>query len=368
MLWHDRRRDRHLSCAGAYQKDQAQGDKIMKEQIITSIMRERAGEGLIGTSPVFVDLMEQLKQVADKKISILLLGETGTGKSRCAEFIHHYSHRFQGPFIVYNCGACPDSLFESQLFGHRRGAFTGALEDRVGLVEDAHTGTLVLDEVNSLAFASQVKLNHFLETGSFRRVGENRLRQADVRIIAAANTDLKTEVAHGRFREDLYYRLSDYEITLPSLRERLEDIDLLIEYFKNKYSYLNPNARLSWNGKKKESILSFRWPGNIRELESYIKRCIIDAADCALERKTTPLHNTSTNLPPAAEEENLLQGMKWKMAKKHVITRFEIRYLQCLLIKYHGIVVRCARHAGMQPADFWKMLKKYELNVQEYRV
>jgi DNA-binding NtrC family response regulator len=340
----------------------------MRERIITTMMQERAKEGLIGKSTVFTNLMEQLGQIADKKITVLMLGETGTGKSRCAEFVHHYSNRFQGPFIVYNCGACPESLFESQLFGHKRGSFTGALEDRIGLVEDADGGTLVLDEINSLAFPSQVKLNHFLETGNFRRVGENRLRQADVRIIAATNTDLKTEVCQGRFREDLYYRLSDYEILIPPLRDRQEDIVLLIDHFVKKYAYLNPNSPFGLNKENMTNALFYPWPGNIRELESHVKRCIIDAANSLVEHPPFAIDKANSNPSNSIDENRLLQDMQWKKAKKQVITRFELKYLQCLLSRYHGIVVRCARHAGMQPADFWKMLKKYNLNAQEYRL
>jgi DNA-binding NtrC family response regulator len=348
--------------------EQRQGSNVMRERIITTLMQERAKEGLIGNSVVFADLMEQLSQIAEKKITILLLGETGTGKTRCAEFVHHYSNRFQGPFIVYNCGACPESLFESQLFGHKRGSFTGALEDRVGLVEDADGGTLVLDEINSLAFPSQVKLNHFLETGNYRRVGENRLRQADVRIIAATNTDLKTEVSQGRFREDLYYRLSDYEILIPPLRERQEDIALLIEYFIKKYAYLNPGHHFTLTEESLNKAVRYPWPGNIRELESHVKRCIIDASTGMADRNPLTNEKIKANSAGAMEDVLLFQDMQWKKAKKQVITKFETKYLQCLLTQYHGVVVRCARHAGMQPADFWKMLKKYNLHAHEYRL
>jgi DNA-binding NtrC family response regulator len=348
--------------------ERLQGRKTMRERIITTMMQERARDGLIGKSEVFTTLIGQLSQIADKKITILLLGETGTGKSRCAEFVHHYSNRFQGPFIVYNCGACPESLFESQLFGHKRGSFTGALEDRVGLVEDADGGSLVLDEINSLAFSAQVKLNHFLETGNYRRVGENRLRQADVRIIAATNTDLRTEVSQGRFREDLYYRLSDYEILVPPLRERPEDIELLIQHFVKKYAHLNPASPFTLNKESMANALNYKWPGNIRELESHVKRCIIDAATGLVNQAAHADEKANPERYTAGDEARQLQEMQWKKAKRQVITRFETRYLQCLLTRYHGVVVRCARHAGMQPADFWKMLKKYNLNAQEYRI
>ena len=182
----------------------------MKEEIFLSLRREYALKGFIGKHPSFIHLIEKLEMLADKDVSILLIGETGTGKGCCAEIVHQYGPRYRGPFIPFNCGAGPESLFESQLFGHIKGAFTGAHKDHPGLVEEAHTGILFLDEVNSLDCSLQVKLNHFLETGQFRRLGENRFRKSDIRIVAASLTDLREDVQKGTFRKDLYFRLAEY--------------------------------------------------------------------------------------------------------------------------------------------------------------
>lgn len=188
-----------------------------------------------------------------------------------------------------------------------------------------------------------------------------------MRIIAATNTDLKAEVAEGRFREDLYYRLSDYEIVIPPLRDRHEDIVLLIEFFIHKYAYLNPGHQFILNDENLNSALRYAWPGNIRELESHVKRCIINATNGRMEQSTLAGEHLKAHAGPSLDDV-LFQDMQWKKAKHQIITRFETNYLQCLLTRYHGVVVRCARHAGMQPADFWKMLKKYNLNAQQYRI
>jgi len=336
----------------------------MKRAILSSLQRDHALEGFIGEQPCFKSMVKKLEQIANKDISVLLLGETGTGKTRCAEFIHHYSDRSNSPFIVYNCGVCPESLFESQIFGHVKGAFTGAHQDRPGLVEEAHMGTLVLDEINSLNLNSQVKLNHFLETGYLRRVGENRLRHTNVRIIAASNVDLHKEVLEGHFREDLYYRLSEYEVYVPPLRSRKEDIKLLAKYFIKKYAYLSTFNDISITPKALEALTKYDWPGNIRELENFIKRCLIDATSPAIDSIYLPQSN---KIPSLFENDSDLKSLPWKLAKKQIISSFEKNYLQTLLNKYHGTVTQCAHDAGIHPSDFWKLMRKYNMKAETFR-
>lgn len=335
----------------------------MKEDILISLRRKHTLDNFIGKHPTFTTLVQKLKTIADKPVSVLLTGETGTGKGVCAELIHQYSDRFKGPFIPYNCGAGPESLFESQLFGHVKGAFTGANRDRPGLVEEAHAGILFLDEINSLSPGSQVKLNHFLETGYLRRVGENRLRRSDARIIAATNVDLHNEVKERHFREDLYFRLAEYELYVPPLRSRKTDIPLLIDYFLKKNIHLNPLGRIKFTSKALKKLTEYHWPGNIRELENITKRCIIDASRTIVDDVSLP--NADDPLSPIYSES--LQALPWKEAKKQVVTTFEKSYLQGLLRRYHGTVAQCARHAGVQPPDFWKLMRKYALKAQNFR-
>lgn len=334
-----------------------------KAQIV--FRREHAVRNLVGSHPTFIRLVEKLQIVASKNISILLLGETGTGKGHCAEFIHQFSHHYNYPFIPYNCGTGPVDLFESQLFGHVKGAFTGATSNRWGLVTEADNGILFLDEINSLDMASQVKLNHFLETGCFRRVGENIVRNVDVRIIAASNTDLKDKIIAKRFREDLYYRLAEYEILVPPLRKRKEDISLLADYFLIKNAYLTCYDKLKLSNETLEFFEQYHWPGNIRQLENFIKKSIVDAKSNIIELsedlKMSEFESKSEPIDP-------LNNMPWKKAKNKVVSDFEKKYLRSLLQKYHGNVAKCARHAGLRAPDFWKLLRKYNLSARPYRI
>ena len=314
----------------------------MKEDLLQSLRHAHVRDSFVGDHPSFLALVEKLTKLAPLKVAVLLIGETGTGKGRCAEFLHQYSDRYRGPFIPFNCGAGPETLFESQLFGHVKGAFTGAHRERPGLVEEAHTGVLFLDEVNSLQRTMQVKLNHFLENGCFRRLGENRFRKSDVRIIAASNDDLCGEVREGRFREDLYYRLAEYELHVPPLRERREDIVLLIDHFIQNNAHLSSNGKITFTRKAIKELQEFEWRGNIRELENFVKRCIIDTSSGVVGLLPLP---KSEEAPLAAENESL-QALPWREAKRQVVSLFERNYIQGLLERYRGIVARCRRSSG----------------------
>lgn len=335
----------------------------MQRDFLVALRQKPAFKSLVGKHPLFSNLLEKLKTVAGKEITVLLVGETGTGKGLCAEFIHRYGNRYDGPFIPFNCGATPSTLFESQLFGHVKGAFTGAYKDRQGLVEEANQGILFLDEVNSLDLNAQVKLNQFLETGHFRRIGENQLRQSDVRIIAASNIDLSQEVKEGRFREDLYYRLAEYEIYLPKLRERKEDIPLLVKYFVQQNSHLCKFDYIKFTDRALDQLINYDWPGNIRQLENIIKRCLVDTHSPIIDFVDLPDPVIQNNEDSSA----LLYSLPWKEAKKRIVATFEKKYLTNLLKVYSGVVAKCARHAGMHPPDFWKLLKKYNIKAQDYR-
>ncbi|MFQ5630409.1 MAG: sigma 54-interacting transcriptional regulator [bacterium] len=336
----------------------------MKEKLRASLRRDHILKNFIGSHPAFTMLVEKLKIVANKNVSIVLIGETGTGKGHCAEFIHQYSKRYNRPFIPYNCSAGPDNLFESQFFGHVKGAFTGADTDRWGLVSEANSGVLFLDEINSLCFASQVKLNHFLENGCFRRVGESTIRKVNVRIIAASNRALKKEIEKGKFREDLYYRLAEYELNVPPLRARKPDIALLAGYFLDKNADLSDQEDIRLCKDTIEQLTKYDWPGNVRELENCIKRSIIDSTGKTIEISSFNIPEPVQVQPAAIDR---LDTLPWKEAKQKVVAAFEMNYLKSLLRMYKGVVAKCAKHAGVQPPDFWKLIRKYQILPNTYR-
>jgi len=241
---------------------------------------ERYGfDNLIGTSPVMVELYEQIAAVADSTATVLLQGPTGTGKELLAHALHYRSRRANGPFVRINCAAIPESLLESELFGHERGAFTGAVRQHRGKFEQADGGTLLLDEIGEINAYTQVKLLRVLESGEFQRVGGASTVQSDVRVVAATNKDLRREVEEGRFREDLFYRLHVVSLRVPPLRERREDIPLLVDHFLRKYAEKNHRAQPRLHPHVLERLIAYDWPGNVRQLEHLIERAVILTRD-----------------------------------------------------------------------------------------
>lgn len=239
------------------------------------VLREYSFGNIIGKSPRMLQIFELIKKISDYKTSVLLVGESGTGKEMVARCLHYNSPRSKAPFIAVNCGAIPETLLESELFGHEKGAFTDAKKEKRGSFEMAHEGTLFLDEVGELSPSAQVKLLRALQEGEIKRLGSERPITVDVRIIAATVKDLHKEVAGGKFREDLFYRLNVLQLNLPPLRERKEDIPLLTEHFIQKY---NNRHKLNIEGISEEALtflLNYNWPGNVRELENIIERAMI---------------------------------------------------------------------------------------------
>jgi len=238
--------------------------------------KHRSVEGIVGQSRAMQEVFDAIARVAQSPATVMLRGESGTGKELVAKAIHHSGPRSERPFIRLHCAAVPEMLFESELFGHERGAFTGATEMRKGRFELAHQGTLFLDEIGDIPLATQVKMLRVLQDRRFERVGGNQTHEIDVRLISATHQDLEAMVRSGAFREDLYYRLNVVPITLPPLRERASDIPLLIEHFLRKYNKQNRReVRLS--AEMVELMASYHWPGNVRELENCIERLVVMA-------------------------------------------------------------------------------------------
>ncbi|MBT4224284.1 MAG: sigma-54-dependent Fis family transcriptional regulator [Opitutae bacterium] len=232
-------------------------------------------DGIIGESGTLASVLERVKLVAPATTTVLLEGETGTGKELIAQALHQNSNRIRNPFVAVHCAALPANLLESELFGHEKGAFTGASEKRIGRFESAHSGTLFLDEIGEIDASTQVKLLRFLETKTFERVGSIKPVQVDVRLVCATNRDLKALSLKGEFREDLYYRLDVVKISLPPLRHRMDDIPLLIEHFLTRFAEENELPEVTLTPKAMSALQAYRWPGNIRELRNFCENLVV---------------------------------------------------------------------------------------------
>jgi DNA-binding NtrC family response regulator len=247
-------------------------------------------DGMIGESPAMKEVYRLTRRVAGSHSTVLLLGETGTGKELIARAIHDLSPRRTGPFIRVNCGALSESLLESELFGHVKGAFTSAHENRTGRFEAAHGGTIFLDEINSISYTLQVKLLRVLQEHEFERVGDTKTISVDCRIVAATNRDLVEMVERGKFREDLYYRLNVLPIYLPPLRERIDDVSPLVNFFIEKYAAENSRGPIAVDPDAFAYLIRYSWPGNVRELQNYIERSIVLARGDRLTPDLLPPH------------------------------------------------------------------------------
>jgi two-component system response regulator HydG len=259
-------------------------NRSLKAEIKRLVHRE-----IIGSSPALRRVIDVATQAAPSQATVLVLGESGTGKELLARYIHERSARSRGPFVAVNCAAIPETILESELFGHERGAFTGATSKKDGRFAKAAGGTLFLDEIGELSPTVQVKLLRVLQEGEYEPLGGNTAR-ADVRIVAATNRDLVAEVAAGRFREDLYYRLNVIAITAPPLRARREDIPLLVDHFLGLYCAKNGRPRLQPTGGALQRLVDYSWPGNVRELENAIERAVVLSRSDALAEGDLPDH------------------------------------------------------------------------------
>jgi two-component system response regulator HydG len=248
-------------------------NNVLKKAV--EVTRGMNPEGMIGFSPAFKKTFELAKRVAKSNSTILISGESGTGKEIFAHAIHHWSTRKDKLFVAINCSAIPDNLLESELFGHSKGAFTGAYEKKMGLFEEAEGGTVFLDEIGDMNLQLQAKLLRVLQERKIKRIGENQMRNIDVRVITATHKDLKEEVLENRFREDLFFRLNVIPIRIPSLRERIEDILPLAHFFLSKYNALNGTNIKDFTVEAKEFLMKNQWKGNVRELENTVERAIV---------------------------------------------------------------------------------------------
>lgn len=322
-------------------------------------------ENLVGQSLQMREMFAILERVARTELTVLVTGETGTGKELVSRAIHDRSSRSEGPFVVFDCGAVARNLIESELFGHERGAFTGAVAARAGVFEQAHGGTIFLDELGELPLDLQPALLRVLEQREVKRIGDRRVRQVDVRVVAATNRNLQDRVAEGQFREDLYYRLAVVEVPLPPLRHRTEDLPLLIEHLLT-----TANFEHSVKGCTPDVITLFdqyHWPGNVRELRNTLLRAIPFCDGDLIDLQALPdsLRADAAAPPKPAEPEGDLAvplpsgNLSLKEAKEQLIDAFERRYLEDLLNRCEGNVSRAARDAGVDRKTIARMLKRH---------
>ena len=313
---------------------------------------------IIGVSRPLQDVMKVVGRVARSDAPVLVTGESGTGKELIARSIHDYSPRRKKELLVINCGAIPENLMESELFGHEKGSFTGAIAKRSGRFEDSHESTLFLDEVGDLSPAVQVKLLRVLQDGSFSRVGSNEIIKTDVRIVTATNKDLAKEVSEGNFREDLYYRLNVVEIELPPLRERQEDIAILAEFFLDRIARRNGTARLRLTGEAIEHLQKHTWPGNVRELENTMARACALAINNILLPEDIPIGRS-----PQALVETLDDAFSLILDASQRSEEDSLTYLQNELIRHtlestNQDISNAARLLGLTPTTLNKHLNK----------
>lgn len=323
-------------------------------------VQDRYGfENLVGATPIMQSLCDDVAAVAETSATVLLSGPTGTGKELLASAIHYRSQRATGPFIKVNCGAIPKSLLESELFGHERGAFSGAVRQHQGTFERAHRGTLLLDEIGEISTSTQVKLLRVLQDGELTRVGGSAPIQVDVRVVAATNRDLKAEVREGRFREDLYYRLNVIQLRVPPLRERAQDIPLLIEHFMRKFAERESRPLPTLDPSCLSALMRYDWPGNVRQLEHAVERAMIlsrgqrlsipvpEEAPVRSGSSPDPLHLDGASLPEALQDYEraiiiaalqACEGVQARAARKLGVSRSNLNYrIQRLGIEVQSI-------------------------------
>jgi len=318
---------------------------------IESLKEEIGLKQIIGESAVFLNELQRVPRFARCDAAVLISGESGTGKEIFARAIHYLSPRANRPFVPVNCGALPEQLVESEIFGHKRGAFTGATMDQAGLIHEAEGGTLFLDEIDGLTRQAQVKLLRFLQDGEYRSVGSQQIVHANIRVVAAANVDFNQLVREGKFREDLFYRLNVLALALPPLRERRGDILLLADHILEAQAATAnvPPKKLSLGALNR--LIGHSWPGNVRELENVLTRALV-----LCDRDTLEL--SDLNLPDdGAAEEN----QSFRSTKTRVIRRFEHDFLQTTLRAHHGNITHAARAVKKSRRAFWELLRKHGL-------
>ncbi|MBT0653008.1 sigma-54-dependent transcriptional regulator [Geomobilimonas luticola] len=313
--------------------------------------------GIIGKSRKMRDVYTVIEKVAASNVNVLISGESGTGKELVAKAIHYNGLRRDKPFVAVNCGAIPETLMESEFFGHKKGSFTGAVSDRAGLFEQAQGGTLFLDEIGEVPVQLQAKLLRVLQERRFRRIGATEESSADVRVIAASNRNLEEQVREGNFREDLYYRINVVQVQLPSLRERPEDIPLLVEHFYHKFVQHPVQGEIVTNDALKV-LLEYPFPGNVRELENLVERCLV-LGDRTITRECLPSHIYNNQIAQAGNSQEIpTEGMNLEAYLDGIEKRFLLQAME----RSGGVKKRAAQILGLSFRSFRYRLAKFGMD------
>jgi two-component system, NtrC family, response regulator GlrR len=329
-----------------------------KAQTLTHKLKKTLGwKQMVGNSQIFLEETKKIPIVAKCDASVLISGETGTGKEMCARAIHYLSPRANGPFVPFNCGAIPAELMENELFGHVQGAFTGAATDQPGLIREADSGTLFLDDIDCLLLTSQAKLLRFLQEKEYRQLGSAKMFHADVRVMAATNSDLEEAVDKGRLRRDLFYRLNVIPLILPTLKDRREDIPLLARHFLNKYATDFKKHITGFASDAMKMLMLYDWPGNVRELEHVVERAVLFCEHKLIREIDICL----------SDKKSTTCKMSFKEAKANVVNEFERSYIERLLLSYKGNITKAAQAAQKNRRAFWQLIRKHQIEVQTFK-
>ncbi len=323
--------------------------------------------GVVARSRVMAELGELVRRIANSDATALILGETGTGKERVARAIHELSPRASHRFVALNCAAVPAELLESELFGHARGAFTGASSERRGLFEEADQGSLFLDEIGDMRPALQAKLTRVLEERAVRRVGESKERKIDVRLIAATHRDLEQMVAAGTFREDLWYRLNVALVSIPPLRKREGDVELLANHLLRLQAERTSNRTFAgFSRPALDALMAYDWPGNVRQLRSAVERACLLSRGEEIELGDLPPELLRASFEAAADESRLAEGT-WAEALERGRMDTGRRYLEAVLRRHDGRISDAANHAGVERESFYRLLRRHGVEANAFR-
>ena len=364
-----------LLAARAAERAQLDGRlRRLEDQVERKTMQDSSAQ-IVGSSPQIVEMMRLVAQVARTDSTVLVTGESGTGKELVAEALHQLSVRSEKPFVPVNCGAIPETLQESEFFGHVQGAFTGAIRNKVGLFQHADSGTLFLDEIGETSLASQVKLLRFLQSGEIRKVGGHRAEQVDVRLVAATNRDLLSLIEQRSFREDLYYRLNIIHIEIPPLRDRGEDIEELAKFFLARRARKLGNGVVGFSDQALQRLRAHRWPGNVRELENAVERAVIlcrgprvEVGDLpplprvgrAVAGAIRPGPATTAPEPSPALQTRFAQG---GAASFPSLRQLEQEHIEQALLLFAGNRTRASAALGISKATLWRKIKSYGITL-----
>jgi DNA-binding NtrC family response regulator len=333
--------------------------KNLQEEKDTFYRELKENFRMVGTSHLMQNIADQIEEVAKTNAKVLILGETGTGKELVARSIHHNSLRKGKPYIKLNCAAIPPDLLESQLFGHRKGAFTGAISDQRGKFMDADGGTLFLDEIGDMSIHLQAKLLRVLEDNEVEMIGDNTPRKVDVRVIAVTNQNLEKLVEEGKFREDLYYRLNVFKIKIPPLRDRPEDILPLAYHFLTEFSEAYNKSVVGIKKRASALLLNYNWPGNVRELRNIIEKIVISVQENEIDiddvRSALDAYKANSSTKLSTEEDQI-------NALRRAIQDFEKRYILTALDKYNWKIEETADALGIDRTNLFKKMRKHGIN------